>query len=150
MSCLGLDGHGRTLIMHIQAGSLVSLTDPSLTEVILALCASGHFGVREAIAAATRQGPRRLGSDPSDAAASSMFQPMPDTSGIPSFRASTARPGIQCLPSWIPAFAGMTKTTCPSFRASTARPGIQEHSVSTSTQGLLISQQCRLGFPRRT
>jgi len=27
---------------------------------------------------------------------------------------------------WIPAFAGMTKTTRPSFRASSARPGIQE------------------------
>jgi hypothetical protein len=36
--------------MYTQAGSLVSLTD-----VILALCASGNFGVREAIAAATRQ-----------------------------------------------------------------------------------------------
>ena len=88
MSCLGLDGHGRTLIMRIQAGSRVSLTDPSLTDVILALCASGHFGVREAIAAATRQGLRRLVSDPSDAATRSMFQPMPNTSGTPSFRAS--------------------------------------------------------------
>ena len=48
--------------MHAQAGSLVSLTDTSLTDVILALCASGHFGVREAIAAATRQELRRLGS----------------------------------------------------------------------------------------
>ena len=88
MSCLGLDGHERTLIMHIQAGSRVSLTDPSLTDVILALCASGHFGVREAIAAATRQDLRRLVSDPSDAATRSMFQPMPNTSGTPSFRAS--------------------------------------------------------------
>ena len=34
---------------------------------------------------------------------------------------------------WIPAFAGMTKTTRPSFRASTARPGIQESPVSAST-----------------
>jgi hypothetical protein len=53
--------------MHIQAGSLVSLTDPSLTDVILALCAAGRFGVREAIVAATRQEPRRLGLDPADA-----------------------------------------------------------------------------------
>ena len=53
--------------MHTQAESLVSLTDPSLTDVILALCASGHFGVREAIAAATRQEPRRLGQNLSDA-----------------------------------------------------------------------------------
>jgi hypothetical protein len=44
--------------MDAQARALVSLTDTSLTDVILALCASGHFGVREAIAAATRQEPR--------------------------------------------------------------------------------------------
>jgi hypothetical protein len=74
--------------MHTQAGSLAQLTDTSLTDVILALCASGHFGVREAIAAAIRQEPRRMGPDPSDASTSSMFQPMPDTSGTPSFRAS--------------------------------------------------------------
>jgi|SRR5215813_2494627 len=54
--------------MHAQAGSFAPPTAPSLTDVILALCASGHFGVREAIAAATRQEPRRLGSDPADAA----------------------------------------------------------------------------------
>jgi hypothetical protein len=72
--------------MHAQAGSLVSLTNTSLTDVILALCASGRFGVREAIAAATRQGPRRLGSDPSDASASSTLRPMPDTSGTRHFR----------------------------------------------------------------
>jgi hypothetical protein len=53
--------------MYAHAGSLVSLTATSLTDVILALCASGHFGVREAIAAATRQEPRRMGPDPSDA-----------------------------------------------------------------------------------
>jgi hypothetical protein len=74
--------------MHAQVESLAQLTDTSLTDVILALCASGHFGVREAIAAATLQKPRRLGSTPSDAAASSMLQPMPNTSGTPSFRAS--------------------------------------------------------------
>ncbi len=34
---------------------------------------------------------------------------------------------------WIPAFAGMTKTTRSSFRASSARPGIQEPPVSAST-----------------
>jgi hypothetical protein len=74
--------------MHAQVGSLAQLTDTSLTDVILALCASGHFGVREAIAAATRQEPRRLGSALSDAATSSMLQPMPNTSSTPSFRAS--------------------------------------------------------------
>jgi len=53
--------------MHTQAGSLVSLTNTSLTDVILALCASGHFGVREAIAAAARQEPRQAGQNPSEA-----------------------------------------------------------------------------------
>jgi len=52
--------------MHAQAGSLDQLTDLSLTDVILALCATGHFGVREAIAAALRQEPRRLGQNPSE------------------------------------------------------------------------------------
>ena len=54
--------------MRAQAGSLAQLTNTSLTDVILALCASGHFGVREAIAAATRQEPRRLDSAPADIA----------------------------------------------------------------------------------
>jgi hypothetical protein len=49
--------------MYTQAESLSRLTDGSLTDVILALCASGHFGVREAIAAATRQKPRRPEAD---------------------------------------------------------------------------------------
>jgi hypothetical protein len=53
--------------MHTQAGALAQLTEPSLTDVILTLCASGHFGVREAIAAAIRQRPRRRDPDPSDA-----------------------------------------------------------------------------------
>lgn len=53
--------------MYTQADSLSRLADGSLTDVILTLCASGHFGVREAIAAATRQGSRRLGSHPSNA-----------------------------------------------------------------------------------
>ncbi len=53
--------------MHAQAGSLAQLTDTSLTDVILALCASGRFGVREAIAAAIKQKARRMGPDPSDA-----------------------------------------------------------------------------------
>ena len=74
--------------MQAQGESLSQLTHTSLTEVILALCASGHFGVREAIAAATRQKPHRLGPDPSDAVTSSRFQPMPNMSGTPSFRAS--------------------------------------------------------------
>jgi hypothetical protein len=73
--------------MRAQAEPLARLTSTSLTDVILALCASGHFGVREAIAAATRQEPRRPGSGPADAAPSGMFQPIPDMSGIPSFRA---------------------------------------------------------------
>jgi hypothetical protein len=47
--------------MHAQAGSLAQLPDPSLTDVILALCASGRFGVREAIAAATGQESRAGG-----------------------------------------------------------------------------------------
>jgi hypothetical protein len=74
--------------MYTQAGSLVSLTDISLTDVILALCASGHFGVREAIAAATRQEPGRLGSDP--AAASTRRERDPESSASP--------PGFQLSP----------------------------------------------------
>ena len=50
--------------MRVQAGSLPQLTTPSLTDVILALCASGHFGVREAIAAAIKQKSRLIGPDP--------------------------------------------------------------------------------------
>ena len=46
--------------MNAQAESLSRLTAGSLTDVILTLCASGHFGVREAIAAATRQEPRQV------------------------------------------------------------------------------------------
>lgn len=61
--------------MHAQAGSLVSLTDTSLTDIILALCASGHCGVREAIAATIRQKPRQLGSDPADASATGTLTP---------------------------------------------------------------------------
>jgi hypothetical protein len=53
--------------MRAQAGSLAQLTNTSLTDVILALCASGRYGVREAIAAARRQKPRRMGPAPSDA-----------------------------------------------------------------------------------
>ena len=52
--------------MYTQAGSLVSLTNLSLTDVILTLCASGHFGVREAIAVATRQEPRQMGQHSSE------------------------------------------------------------------------------------
>ena len=54
--------------MHAQVESLARPTAASLTHVILVLCASGHFGVREAIAAATRQEPRRLDSAPADIA----------------------------------------------------------------------------------
>ena len=53
--------------MDAQAESLSRLTAGSLTDVILTLCASGHFGVREAIAAATRQESYSSGSNPSDA-----------------------------------------------------------------------------------
>jgi hypothetical protein len=53
--------------MYTQAESLSLLTDGSLTDVILTLCASGHFGVREAIAAATRQESCWSGSTPSEA-----------------------------------------------------------------------------------
>ena len=53
--------------MYARAESLSRLADGSLTDVILTLCASGHFGVREAIAAATRQESRWSGSHPSDA-----------------------------------------------------------------------------------
>jgi hypothetical protein len=61
--------------MDTQAESLAQLTATSLTDVILALCASGHFGVREAIAAATRQEPRRLGSNPFDTSATETLTP---------------------------------------------------------------------------
>ena len=74
--------------MHAQAESLAQLTDTSLTDVILALCASGHFGVREAIAAATRQEPCRMGSDPSDASTRRERDP----------ESSVSRPGFQLSP----------------------------------------------------
>ncbi len=61
--------------MHAQAGAHTQLADASLTDVILALCAGGHFGVREAIAAAIRQTPRRMDSDPSDASKESAYNP---------------------------------------------------------------------------
>jgi hypothetical protein len=35
------------------------IQQPSLTDTILKLCASGHYGVREAIATATRQDKKR-------------------------------------------------------------------------------------------
>jgi hypothetical protein len=73
--------------MHTQAGSLALLTDPSLTDIILTLCASGHFGVREAIAAALRQEPRRIGPDPSEA--STRRERDPDSNACrPGFRLS--------------------------------------------------------------
>ena len=53
--------------MYTQAESLFQLTDKSLTDIILTLCASGNFGVREAIAAATRQESCWSGPNPSDA-----------------------------------------------------------------------------------
>ena len=53
--------------MHTQAGTHTQLADASLTDLILALCAGGHFGVREAIEAALRQKTRRMGPNPSDA-----------------------------------------------------------------------------------
>ena len=74
--------------MRTQAGSPAQLTDPSLTDVILALCASGRFGVREAIAAAIRQEPRRTGPDPSDAATRRERDPA----------SSASRPGCRLSP----------------------------------------------------
>lgn len=50
--------------MHAQVESLTQLTNTSLTDVILVLCASGHFGVREAIAAAARQASRQMDQNP--------------------------------------------------------------------------------------
>ena len=50
--------------MYTQTESPSHLTDSSLTDVILTLCTSGHYGVREAIAGATRQNPRRLSANP--------------------------------------------------------------------------------------
>jgi len=79
-----VNNHGRTLTMYTQAGSVAQLTDPSLTDVILTLCASGHFGVREAIAAATRQDPRRMGPNPSDASTKRELDP----------ESSASRPGF--------------------------------------------------------
>ena len=61
--------------MQGQVESLTQKMNTSLTDVILALCASGHFGVREAITAATRQEPRQRGSDPSDALATGIRIP---------------------------------------------------------------------------
>ena len=59
--------------MYAQAEPLFQLTDASLTDVILTLCTSGHFGVREAIAEATRQNPRRLSANPSDTSMTGTF-----------------------------------------------------------------------------
>jgi hypothetical protein len=61
--------------MYAQAESLSRLTDDSLTDVILALCASGQFGVREAIAAATRQESCWSGSNPSEASTTETLTP---------------------------------------------------------------------------
>jgi len=71
--------------MHTQAGSLAQLTGPSLTDVILVLRASGHFGVWEAIAAAIRQEPRRMGPDLFDASTRRERDPA----------SSAARPGCR-------------------------------------------------------
>jgi|RhiMethySRZTD1v2_1073278.scaffolds.fasta_scaffold286239_3 hypothetical protein len=61
--------------MYTQAESLFQLTDNSLTDIILTLCASGHFGVREAIAAAIRQEPCWSGPNPSDASTTGILTP---------------------------------------------------------------------------
>jgi hypothetical protein len=74
--------------MRTQIGSLASSTTPSLTDVILALCASGHFGVWEAIAAALRQEPRRMGPGPSDASTRRERDP----------ESSASRPGFRLSP----------------------------------------------------
>src|SRR5262245_16241548 len=74
-SNLGLNDHRRNLIMYAHAESLCRLTDNSLTDVILTLCASGHFGVREAIAAATGQESCWSGSNPSEASTTETLTP---------------------------------------------------------------------------
>ena len=61
--------------MYTQAESLFQLTDKSLTDIILTLCASGNFGVREAIAAATRQESCWSGSNPSDVSTTETLTP---------------------------------------------------------------------------
>jgi len=61
--------------MSAQAESLFPLPDTSLTDIILTLCASGHFGVREAIAAATRQESCWPGSNPSEASTTETLTP---------------------------------------------------------------------------
>ena len=63
--------------MYAQAESLSGLTTSSLTDVILTLCASGQFGVREAIAAATRQESCRSETELSDASATGTLIPEP-------------------------------------------------------------------------
>jgi hypothetical protein len=67
------------------------------------------------------------------------FQPTPDTRGSPSFRASSARPGIQeasaearAYSTWMPAFAGMT--------SGTALP-VSAHLLSVqSSRGLAMTE----------
>ena len=61
--------------MSAQAESLFPLPDTSLTDIILTLCVSGHFGVREAIAAAIRQEPCWSGPNPSDASTTGILTP---------------------------------------------------------------------------
>jgi hypothetical protein len=61
--------------MSARAESLFQPTDNSLTDVILTLCASGHFGVREAIAAATRQDSCWSGSNPSEVSTTETLTP---------------------------------------------------------------------------
>ena len=61
--------------MGAQAEALYQRPDTSLTDVILTLCASGHCGVREAIAAATGQESRRSEADLSDASATETLTP---------------------------------------------------------------------------
>ncbi len=73
--------------MHAPAEAHTQRADASLTDIILALCASGHFGVREAIAAAIRQKPRRMGPDPSGASTGREYDPEPSASR-PGFRLS--------------------------------------------------------------
>jgi len=57
-----------TTRVSVRPADAFPLTAPSLTDLILTLCASGHFGVREAIAAATRQAPGWIDPHPAEAA----------------------------------------------------------------------------------
>ena len=59
-----------------------------------------------------------------DAAQKHQLQPVPDTNGSSSFRASDARPGVQEKQNWIPAFAGMTPLFSTLYDLTGLTPGL--------------------------